>query len=270
MVATILLASLVGCQSEENNATIPSDDASPATKVSTLNYTVKKTFVHDTSLYTEGFLIRDGKLYESTGSPDYLPHTRSMIGISNLQTGKYEKLVELDRNLYFGEGIVFIKDKLYQLTYTTQTGFIYDAKTFKQIGKFHFSNREGWSLTTDGRHLIMSDGTNTLTYMDADSLKPVRTIQVTQNGIAVDDLNELEYIQGYIFANVFMTDRIVKIDPDNGHVVGTLDLSSLVHEARSKYRDAEVLNGIAYDSLSNQIYITGKQWPTIYQIELIP
>ncbi len=237
--------------------------------ITSINYKVTKYYTHDTSLYTEGLIFHEGKLYESTGSPDYIPSAKSMIGISNLETGKFEKKIEIDRTKYFGEGIVFLNNKLYQLTYTTHVGFIYDAKSFKKIGNFTFGNKEGWALTTDGKQLIMSDGTNTLTYLDPDSLKPMKTLQVAKNGVAVDQLNELEFINGYIFANVFMTDQIVKIDPATGNVVGVLDLSSLSYEAKAKYREAEVLNGIAFDSTSNSVFVTGKQWPTIYQIELL-
>ena len=268
-MALVILSTIVSCQSEEHVQDTPSETTTTTSQVRTLNYAVKNTYTHDTSLYTEGLVMHEGKLYESTGSPDYIPSAKSMIGISNLETGKFEKKVEIDRTKYFGEGIVFINGKCYQLTYTTQTGFIYDAKSFKKLGEFKFSNREGWALTTDGKHLIMSDGSNILTYLNPETLQPIRSVQVTQDGAAVDQLNELEFIQGYIFANVFMTDRIVKINPDNGQVVGTLDLSSLTYEAKAKYRYAEVLNGIAYDSTANQLIVTGKQWPTLYRIELL-
>lgn len=258
---------MTACKDEEPKPTDNTEVSVPT--ITSINYKVTKYYTHDTSLYTEGLIFHEGKLYESTGSPDYIPSAKSMIGISNLETGKFEKKIEIDRTKYFGEGIVFLNNKLYQLTYTTHVGFIYDAKSFKKIGNFTFGNKEGWALTTDGKQLIMSDGTNTLTYLDPDSLKPMKTLQVAKNGVAVDQLNELEFINGYIFANVFMTDQIVKIDPATGNVVGVLDLSSLSYEAKAKYREAEVLNGIAFDSTSNSVFVTGKQWPTIYQIELL-
>jgi glutamine cyclotransferase len=258
---------MTACKDEEPKPTDNTDVAVPT--ITSINYKVTKYYTHDTSLYTEGLIFHEGKLFESTGSPDYIPSAKSMIGISNLETGKFEKKIEIDRTKYFGEGIVFLNNKLYQLTYTTHVGFIYDAKSFKKIGTFSFGNKEGWALTTDGKQLIMSDGTNTLTYLDPDSLKPMKTLQVAKNGVAVDQLNELEFINGYIFANVFMTDQIVKIDPASGNVVGVLDLSSLTYEAKAKYREAEVLNGIAFDSTTNSVFVTGKQWPTIYQIELM-
>lgn len=215
----------------------------------------------------KGELTHDGHLFESTGSPDNLPHTKSLVGLADLKTGTIDKKIELDRAKYFGEGIVIFKDKLYQLTYENQVGFIYDLKSFRQIGRFSFSNKEGWGLTTNGTELIMSDGTENLTFLEPNNLKPVRVVTVAENNIPVNNLNELEYINGYIFANVWTTKFIVKIDPISGEVVGKLDLSSIVSEAQNKNPKADVLNGIAYDSVSNRIYITGKFWPHIYQID---
>lgn len=221
-------------------------------------------FPHDTTLFTEGFLFRDGLLYESTGSPDF-PRTKSMIGTMNLVTGKFDKRIELDKK-YFGEGISFANGKLFQLTYKNQIGFIYDAKSFKKIGEFKYNNLEGWSLTTNGKDLIMSDGTSNLTIIDPGSCKPIRTLSVTQNGLPVDLLNELEYIKGFIYANVWQSNFILKINPGNGKVIGKLDLSSLTLEAKNKNPNADVLNGIAYDSAADKIYVTGKMWPGIYQL----
>jgi len=266
LLITLSVLAIQSCKDEEPPVEPPKEEVNT---VQSINYSVKKSFVHDTSLYTEGLQYINGALYESTGSPDYLPWAKSMVGINNLETGKFEKKIELDRTKYFGEGITFLNNKLYQLTYTTHLGFIYDAKSFKKLGTFTFGNAEGWGMTTDGQYLIMSDGSNILTYLQPDSVTPVKTLQVNKNGMAVDQLNELEYIKGFIYANVFMTDQIVKIDPATGNVVGVLDLSSLTYEAKAKYRNAEVLNGIAYDETSNMLYITGKQWPTIYQIELM-
>lgn len=237
----------------------------PATPV--INYAVKRFFPHDTTLYTEGFLVHNGRLFESTGSPEDHPEAKSVIGIIDLSSGKMEKKVELDKSKYFGEGIAILNDKLYQLTYTNQVGFIYDIKSFKKIGQFKYTNKQGWSLTTNGKELIMTDGTDKLTFLDPDSLKPVRILPVTENGLPVDKLNELEFIKGFIYANIWLTDFIVKINPANGKVEGRLDLSSLAFEARNKFPDADVLNGIAYDSATDKIYVTGKLWPNIYQVE---
>ena len=222
---------------------------------------------HDTTSFTEGLLVHDRQLFESTGSPVDQLQTKSVFGSIDPKTGKINAKAELDKHKYFGEGIAFFKDKIYQLTYKNQVGFIYDAKTYKQLGQFSFQNKEGWGMTTDGTHIIMSDGTNVLTYLDPANLKVIKTINVSNGGYAEDFLNELEYIHGYIYANIWTKNYIVKIDPGDGKVVGLLDLSSLTAEAKNNHSNSEVMNGIAYDSISDKIYVTGKLWPTIYQID---
>lgn len=262
LAAIFTLYFLYSCSNNpENNYTENS-----ASKVPAINYTVTKTFPHDTALYTEGLLVHNGQLFESTGSPEELKQTKSLIGIIDLPTGKFNKKIELDRTKYFGEGIVILNNRMYQLTYKNKTGFIYDATSFKEIGKFNYPNAEGWSLTTDGTALIMSDGTSSLTFLSPENLHAYKTLMVTENGVPLARLNELEFIKGFIYANVYTTNYIVKIDPANGKVVGKMDLSSLGLEANNKSRNADVLNGIAYDSISDKIYITGKLWANIYQI----
>ncbi len=182
----------------------------------------------------------------------------------------YNIEVELDRKKYFGEGITFLKGKIYQLTYRSKVGFIYDAATFKSIGNFTFPSKEGWGLTNDGTSLIMSDGTNKLSYIDPSTLQVIKTISVSENGYVKDYLNELEYIRGYIFANIWTTNTIVKIDPSDGKVVGMLDLAALEYEARFINPDLLEMNGIAYDSTEDKILITGKLWPKIYEIKITP
>jgi glutamine cyclotransferase len=252
------------CSNNENKSGEVTSDIK--TTVPQINYSLIKTFPHDTSLFTEGLLFHNRKLYESTGSPEGLPFTKSLIVAVDLSNGNFEKKVELDKTKYFGEGIVFLNGKLYQLTYKNKIGFIYDAKTFKQIGIFNYSNAEGWSLTTDGKSLIMSDGTDKLTFLDPNSFVPIKVLPVTDNNNSLIHLNELEFIKGFIYANVWQTDSIVKIDTANGHVVGKLDLTSLAFEAKNKNPNADVLNGIAYDSIENKVYVTGKLWPNIYEI----
>lgn len=255
------------CTSCNNNGNTSEEDASDIkTTVPQINYSLIKSFPHDTSLFTEGLIFHNQKLYESTGSPDDLPFTKSLIVADDLSNGSFEKKVELDKTKYFGEGIVFFNDKLYQLTYKNKLGFIYDAKTFRQIGTFNYSNAEGWSLTTDGKSLIMSDGTDKLTFLNPNSLAPIRILSVTDNNNSLPRLNELEFINGFIYANVWQTNSIVKIDTANGNVIGKLDLNSLALEAKNKNPSADVLNGIAYDSVENKVYVTGKLWPNIYEI----
>ena len=255
----------VGCSSNQKKTT---DDTylPPTPQVAVINYAVKASFPHDGSLFTEGFLIHNGKFFESTGSPDNVPQAKSMIGISDLQTGKFDKKIGLDKK-YFGEGIVIFNNKLYELTYKNKIGFIYDASSFKLLDSFTYKNAEGWSLTTNGKQLIMDDGTDVLTYLDPATLQPVKWLHVTENGLPRDSLNELEYIRGFLYANIWQNNFIVKIDTATGKVVGKLDLSSLSFEVENKKPSADVLNGIAYDSTTDKIYVTGKLWPAIYEIE---
>ena len=168
----------------------------------------------------------------------------------------------------FGEGIAFLAGKVYQLTYKSKIGFIYDAKTFKQLGEFKIPTKEGWGLTTNGKELIMSDGTNTLTYLDANNLQVIKKLSVTENGTAKNNLNELEYFNDHIYANLWTTNTILKIDPNDGRIVGEIDLTSFASEARSIYPGSLEMNGIAYDSLSNRVFVTGKLWPKIYEITI--
>lgn len=256
-----ILGSLVlwSCNSADTEA--EGEIARPVTPA--IQYSEENYFFHDNSLYTEGLLVHNGQLFESTGN-----YRKSFIGISDLKTGKFTKKVALTDSTLFGEGIVIFKDKLYQLTYTSKIGFIYDVNTFKRTGQFTYDNKEGWGFTTDGINLIMSDGTDTLTYLDPNNLKPVKKLPVTENGSKRDSLNELEYIKGYFYANVWQTNHIVKINPVNGTVVGKLDLSPLAMKAAMVNRSCNEMNGIAYDSTSGFIYVTGKLWPHIYQLKL--
>jgi glutamine cyclotransferase len=254
-----------------------------------IDYTVAKTYPHDTSAYTEGFIFHDGQLFESTGTEAAsMPGRQSIFGTVDLATGRITPKAGLDRNKYFGEGIVFLHDRVYQLTWTTKTGFIYDARTFKKIGEFTFPG-EGWGLTTDGKYLIMSHGSSNIDYLDPDSthedtvkivyddstqakktlpsFKVVKTLDVTDNNGPVSNINELELIKGYLYANQWLTNYILKIDPGTGKVVGRLDLDTLVTDARKKYSEAESLNGIAYDSTTGKILITGKLWPNTYELK---
>lgn len=210
----------------------------------------------------------NGQVFESTGSPQDYPYTRSVLGKVNLNTGSIDVKVELDRNKYFGEGITFLNRQVFQITYKTKIGFVYDASTFKIIREFTIPSVEGWGLTTDGVHLIMSDGTNTLTVLDPGTFKVIKTIAVSENDVARDNLNELEYIDGYIYANVWLTNIIAKIDPNNGRVVGKLDLTAYANEAKSIHPGALEMNGIAYDPTSEKILITGKFWPKIYELKM--
>lgn len=230
-------------------------------------FSVVKKYPHDKTVFTEGFLFHNNQLFESSGAPDYLPQTRSTFGIVDLEKGKLNIKGELDKKTYFGEGIVILNNRLYQLTYLNQTCFVYDAKNFQRIGQFSYQNKQGWGMTTEGKNLIMSDGTNILTWLNPNDYKVVRELSVTENGYALDYLNELELIDGYIYANVWMKNTIVKIDTVSGQVVGKLDLTNLVNEAKKNNPESLELNGIAYDSISKRVLVTGKLWGDIYEIK---
>ncbi len=240
-----------------------------ASDVPLIKYSVVDHFPHSITSFTEGFVIHNNEIFESTGSPEELPHANSVFGILNLQTGEIDVKKGLDRDKYFGEGIVFLNNKIYQLTYRSQICFVYDANTYKKIKQYSYLNKEGWGLTTDGEFIIMSDGTNILSYMDPNNFEVIKTIHVSANNYAIDYLNELEFIEGYIYANVWPSDFIVKIDPRNGNVVGKIDLTPLHEMAFIKNPESYETNGIAYDSLTDNIYVTGKMWPDIYQIKLL-
>jgi glutamine cyclotransferase len=266
-VAVFLSSILTACTNTDSPGT--NDNLTEeGTTAPIINYALVNTYPHDTTSFTEGLLMHNGQLYESTGSPDDMPQTRSLFGTLDLKTGYINKKVELNRDKYFGEGITFLHDKIYQLTYKTKTGFIYDAKTFEKLGEFSFPGKEGWGMTTDGTFLILTDGTNILYYLDASDFKTVKTVQVIdKKGKPVGKLNEAEYINNFIYANVYETNSIIKIDPASGNVVGMLDLSSLANEARGRYPGSMEMNGIAYDSILRKVYITGKMWPTLYEIQ---
>lgn len=263
IIYVILLAGLQSCQNDPKKT----EEAVATNSIEAIDFKLKGSFPHDKSLFTEGLLVYNGELIESTGSPEDMKKTRSLIGKIDLKTGEMDIKVELPKPKYFGEGIAVLNDKLYQLTYKNREGFIYDARTFKKLGSFKYNNLEGWGLTTDGKHLIMSDGTSVLTFLDPLSLQPVKTINVTKYGESESLINELEYINGFIYANVWLSNFIVKIDPSNGKIVGRMDLGSIFTQERSKNILGAEMNGIAYDAKADKVYITGKLWEHIYEIE---
>jgi glutaminyl-peptide cyclotransferase len=237
--------------------------ASPACAAPEYGYQVVHTYPHDRQAFTEGLFYLDGYLYESTGEEG-----RSGIRKEKLETGQ----VVMSRNIapaYFGEGIVAWKDRLYELTWRNQIGFIYDLATFTPFAKFEYQG-EGWALTQDGKRLIMSDGTPELRFLDPDTLKETGRIRVTDNGKPVGNLNELEYVKGEVFANVWQTNRIARIDPKSGHVTGWIDLTGLLPAAENTGGPDAVLNGIAYDAKGDRLFVTGKMWPKLFEIRLAP
>lgn len=228
-------------------------------------YKVVRTYPHDTSAYTEGLFYLNGYLYESTGTEG-----QSTIRKIDLATGKVLQKVDLPPPDY-GEGIVAWKNRLIQLTWQSQRGYIYDLNSFKRIGTFDYPG-EGWALTTDGKHIYMSDGTATIRVLDPNTLKQTGKIDVTAGeGNPVINLNELEWVKGLIYANVWLTQNIVQIDPSTGKVVGVINLTGLAPDPQTLSDPGnDVLNGIAYDAKRDRLLVTGKRWPSIYEIKLTP
>jgi glutamine cyclotransferase len=262
-VILCLFVSYVSCNNpvQKKSDTISTEDNSPVM----INYKVIDALPHDTSAYTEGFLFHNGQLFESTGHTNSFPGSRSLFGIVDFKTGMIDVKAEIDKNKYFGEGIVFLKDRVYQLTDTTHIGFIYDAKNFRKMGNFYYEG-EGWGLTTNGLYLIMSNGSSNIYYREPNAFRIIKTLNVTDNNGPVQNINEMELIHGFIYANQWQTDYILKIDTTNGRVVGRLDLAPLKNGARMTYPFSQETNGIAYDSATDKIYVTGKRWPQIYEI----
>ena len=255
------------CCSCKNNEKQKDDDAATATSApAAINYSVVARHPHDTTSFTEGLLLHKGQLFESTGHADSYASSRSLFGITDTVSGKIAAKMEIDKEKYFGEGIVFLNDRIYQLTLDTKIGFIYDAATYKKLGEFHIDG-EGWGLTTNGAQLIMSNGSSNIIYLDPVSFKTVKTLNVTDNNGPVSDINELEIINGFIYANKWLTDYVLKIDTASGKVVGRLDLSALKAAAKAVYPGSIETNGIAFDTASNKIYVTGKLWPYLYEIK---
>lgn len=226
--------------------------------VPAISYSITATLPHDTSYFTEGLEFYDSTLLESTGL-----NGQSKLVQYNPKTGKVLNRVKLD-STYFGEGITVLHDTLYQLTYQQNIVFVYDVRTFKKLTQLPFKG-EGWGLTNDGKNIIASNGSSSLYYYEPGTFKLLKELNVTENGNPVPNINELEYVDGYIYANQWQYNYIIKIDPSSGNVVGKSDLTDVVK--RTNTAQDNVLNGIAYNSITKKLYITGKNWPTMYEIE---
>ncbi|SFU27529.1 glutaminyl-peptide cyclotransferase [Pseudoduganella namucuonensis] len=224
-------------------------------------YTVKRSFPHDAQAFTQGLYYQNGYLYESTGQNGY-----SSLRRVELESGKVLQKKAIPAQ-YFGEGISPVGNEIVALTWTSQTGFVFDASTFELKRTFNYPG-EGWALATDGERLYMSDGTAYIRVLDPKTLAPTRRIRVTADGEPVTRLNELEWVEGEIYANIWQTDRIARIDPFSGRVVGWIDLGGLAASANIAPGGDNVLNGIAYDSAKRRLFVTGKMWPKLFEIEL--
>ena len=224
-------------------------------------YEVVHVYPHDPLAFTQGLFYLDGFLYESTGLEG-----QSSIRKVRLETGEVLQKHEVPE-AYFGEGIVNWKDSLLELTWTTHVGFVYGLAGFNLLREFHYAG-EGWGLTEDGKRIVMSDGSAQLRFWDPQTLAETGRITVTANGEPVKDLNELEWVNGEIYANVWQTDRIARIDPASGNVTGWIDCKGLL-SAADRSGQEDVLNGIAYDAKGGRLFVTGKKWPKLFEIRLV-
>lgn len=227
-----------------------------------MTYEVVKVYPHDPQAFTQGLIFLDGFFYESTGL-----YGESSLRKVQIETGEVLQSVELSP-AYFGEGLTDWDDSLVLLSWREGTGWVYDLADFSLRDQFSYAT-EGWGLTQDGERLIMSDGTAHLYFLDPATFKILDSVLVMDNGVAVEKLNELEFIRGEVFANIWQTDSIIRIDPKTGEVLGWIDLSGIL-PVEERTAQTNVLNGIAYDAVSDRLFITGKFWPKLYEIRLVP
>jgi len=225
-------------------------------------YQVVKTYPHEPNAFTQGLVFQNGFLYEGTGL-----NGRSTLRKVQLQTGRILKIHKLTTK-FFGEGITIYKDRIIQLTLRSNVGFVYDKDSFELLRTFNYPT-EGWGITHDGKRIIMSDGTSTLYFLDPETFKQTGYIKVHDNGVPVSRLNELEYVNGQIFANVWPTERIAIIAPRTGQVIGWIHLNGLLNR-KDLVQFVDVLNGIAYDDINDRLFVTGKFWPKLFEIKLVP
>jgi len=225
-------------------------------------YRVVNDYPHDPQAFTQGLVYVNGRIYESTGL-----NGRSTLRMEDLTTGRAQQIVNLPSK-YFGEGLTDWGSTLIQLTWQAHVAFVYDMFSFRLLHTFHYTG-EGWGLTHDGRNLILSDGTDTLRYYDPATFREVRSLIVRDHGSPVTQLNELEYIHGQIYANIWHSNRIARISPATGRVLGWIDLSGLLPE-RERSSPEAVLNGIAYDAGHDRLFVTGKLWPKLFEIQVVP
>ena len=225
------------------------------------DYEVVHTYPHDPTAFTEGLFYLNGFLYESTGLEQH-----SSIRKVRLETGEVLQKYDVPPQ-YFGEGIVNWHNHLISLTWKSHVGFVHDLASFKVQRQFHYEG-EGWALTQDGKQLLMSDGTSEIRLLNPETLVPVGRIQVTLDGKPVNNLNELEWVKGEIYANLWQTNWILRIDPHDGHVVGAINMAGLLSPSDIVKGQTDVLNGIAYDAESDRLFVTGKNWPKLFEIRI--
>jgi glutamine cyclotransferase len=239
-------------------------DAHPTSLVTPQLYTyrVVNVYPHDENAFTQGLIVRDGQFLEGTGREG-----QSTLRRVEIESGEVLESRPLAAE-HFGEGITELDGKIYQLTWRSGVGFIYDAATLEPTGQFTYGT-EGWGITHDGARLIVSDGTSLLQFWDPATMQPTGGVYVTMFGLPVGQLNELEYIDGAVYANLWQTNLIVRIDPSSGKVTGVVDLGGLLDYAPRPGQQPDVLNGIAYDQATGRLFVTGKLWPAVFEIELL-
>jgi glutaminyl-peptide cyclotransferase len=261
MAASLSFGSIAGVVAAISVAGLSS--AWPAAQRTTpmSTYQVVKSYPHDRQAFTQGLVYLDGVFYEGTGL-----NGQSSIRKVKVETGEVLQQRRID-DKYFGEGIAVWGNTLVQLTWQSETGFVYDRDTFEPLKTFGYKG-EGWGLTHDGARLIMSDGSATIRFLDPQSLKETGRITVRDGGMPIGNLNELEFVKGELYANVYMTDRIVRFSPTTGQVTGWIDLTGLL-SAREAV-GADVLNGIAYDAAGDRLFVTGKLWPRVFEVRVVP
>jgi glutamine cyclotransferase len=259
VLVLFLSLSTLGCRTDPV-ANPAGERAAENKRTPTYGYEVLHTWPHDPGAFTQGLVFHEGKLIESTGQVG-----RSSLRLVELETGTILKKVDLP-SPYFGEGITLLNRRVYQLTWQNQRGFIYDASTFSKLGDFTFTG-EGWGLANDGQSLILSDGTNRIRFIDPDNFQVRKTIAVFDESTPISRLNELEYVRGEIYANIWHTERIARIDPQTGHIAGWIDLTGLRSQIEVHDEEA-VLNGIAYDETNGRLFVTGKLWPKLFEIRV--
>ena len=231
-----------------------------------LSYKTINVYPHSKQYYTEGLEFYNGYIYEGTGENGF-----SGIYKVNLTSGNAVQTVELD-DKYFGEGITILNNKIYQLTYKARKGFIYDLNSFALIDSFQFnsSTNEGWGLTNDGKNLIMSDGSQFITWINPDDFSIIKRIEVGNNKIIYKNVNELEFINGTIYANIYTTEMIVQIEPGSGRILSEISFPDLIKMYHNQKDRIDYMNGIAYDDKNNRLFVTGKLWPKLFEIEIVP
>lgn len=256
--AAILIALFSSCNNKANE---PGNTEPGPNGPKPLSYSIVRSYPHDTSSFTQGLTIYKGNMYEGTGE-----YGRSHLLKVNLENGVAEQKISLDSK-YFGEGVTVLNDTIYQLTWQQNTVFAYTLSDFRKVKEFRIDT-EGWGITHNGQELIVSDGSSNLYYYNPSNFQLLRTQTITEDGSLSFNLNELEYIDGYIYANQWQYPYIFKIDPSSGTIIAKIDLTDIWNRVKAKTPGADVPNGIAYDSASGKIYITGKRWPELYEITL--